>query len=202
MITVIDYDAGNIMSVIKAFEYLGEKVLLTADENEILNADRIILPGVGNFGDCMAELNKRDLPPVIKKAVASGIPFMGICLGLQLMFDDSEEAQGVEGLRLLEGHVKRLPKKDDLKIPNIGWNSLDLPRESRLFEGIEDGSFVYFVHSYYLAAKDEDIVCATIDYGTRVHAAVEKDNIFGCQFHPEKSSETGLNIIRNFLKVK
>ncbi|MBR4175412.1 MAG: imidazole glycerol phosphate synthase subunit HisH [Lachnospiraceae bacterium] len=202
MITVIDYDAGNIMSVIKAFEYLGEKVLLTADENEILNADRIILPGVGNFGDCMAELNKRDLSPVIKKAVASGIPFMGICLGLQLMFDDSEEAQGVEGLRLLEGHVKRLPKKDDLKIPNIGWNSLDLPRESRLFEGIEDGSFVYFVHSYYLAARDEDIVCATIDYGTRVHAAVEKDNIFGCQFHPEKSSETGLNIIRNFLKVK
>ena len=202
MITVIDYDAGNIMSVIKAFEYLGEKVLLTSDEKEILNADRIILPGVGNFGDCMAELNKRNLPDVIRKAVASGIPFMGICLGLQLMFEDSEEAAGVEGLKLLEGHVKRLPKKDDLKIPNIGWNSLDLPKKSRLFDGIDDGSFVYFVHSYYLAAKDEDIVCATIDYGTKVHAAVEKDNIFGCQFHPEKSSQTGLKIIENFLKVK
>ncbi len=202
MITVIDYDAGNIMSVIKAFEYLGEKVSLTADRSEILKADRLVLPGVGAFGDCMDKLNSRGLPEVIREAVGNGIPFMGICLGLQLMFEDSEEAPGVGGLSLMKGHVKRLPQTDGLKIPNIGWNSLDLPRESRLFEGIKDGSFVYFVHSYYLSASDEDVVCATIDYGTKVHAAVEKDKIFGCQFHPEKSSDTGLSIIRNFLKVK
>lgn len=201
MIAVIDYDAGNIMSVIKAVEALGHETVLTSDAEEILSAQKVILPGVGAFGDCMGRLEERGLPEVIRQVVQRGTPFMGICLGLQLIFDESEESPGVKGLSLLRGRVKKLPTDRGLKVPNIGWSPLSFPRESRLFKGVRDGAFCYFVHSYYLEAEDVSCVSAVIDYGTRVHAAVEHDNIFGCQFHPEKSSAVGLGILKNFLEL-
>ena len=201
MVAVIDYDAGNIMSVIKAVEHLGHEALLTRSADEILGADHIILPGVGAFGDCMEKLRSYELEDVIKKAVDKGIPFMGICLGLQLIFEESEESPGVKGLGLLKGKIKKLPEDKGLKIPNIGWNSLSFPREGRLFRGIDEGVFVYFVHSYYLQAEDESIVTATTDYAAHIHASVEKDNVFACQFHPEKSSDPGLKMLDNFLGI-
>ncbi|MBR6328241.1 MAG: imidazole glycerol phosphate synthase subunit HisH [Lachnospiraceae bacterium] len=201
MVAVIDYDAGNIMSVIKAVEHLGHEALLTRSADEILGADHIILPGVGAFGDCMEKLRSCELEDVIKKAVDKGIPFMGICLGLQLIFEESEESPGVKGLGLLKGKIKKLPEDKGLKIPNIGWNSLSFPREGRLFRGIDEGVFVYFVHSYYLQAEDESIVTATTDYAAHIHASVEKDNVFACQFHPEKSSDPGLKMLDNFLGI-
>ena len=201
MVAVIDYDAGNIMSVIKAVEHLGHEALLTRSADEILGADHIILPGVGAFGDCMEKLRSYELEDVIKKAVDKGIPFMGICLGLQLIFEESEESPGVKGLGLLKGKIKKLPEDKGLKIPNIGWNSLSFPREGRLFRGIDEGVFVYFVHSYYLQAEDESIVTATTDYAAHIHASVEKDNVFACQFHPEKRSDPGLKMLDNFLGI-
>ena len=201
MVAVIDYDAGNTKSVIKAVEALGEEALLTRDRNEILGADRIILPGVGAFGDCMEKLRSYGLETVIREAVEREIPFLGICLGLQLIFEESEEAPGVRGLGLLKGKVKRIPGDKGLKVPNIGWNSLSFPNKGRLFEGIEEGAYVYFVHSYYLQAEDPSIVTATTEYAELIHASVEYKNIFACQFHPEKSSETGLKILGNFLRV-
>lgn len=202
MVAVIDYDAGNIKSVIKAVEALGDKAVLTRDEKVILGADHVILPGVGSFGDCMSKINGYGLNDVIHQVVEQGNPFLGICLGLQLMFESSEESPGVEGLGLLKGKVVRIPDCEGLKIPNIGWNSLDFPRKGRLFDGVKEGSFVYFVHSYYLKADDEEIVTATTEYSTLIHASVESGNIFACQFHPEKSSDVGLKMIDNFLKVK
>ncbi|MBO4336471.1 MAG: imidazole glycerol phosphate synthase subunit HisH [Lachnospiraceae bacterium] len=201
MIAVIDYDAGNIKSVEKALEYLGADARLTRDEKDILSADKVILPGVGAFGDAMSRLDDYGLTPVIKKVSADGVPFMGICLGLQLLFQESEESPGVQGLGLLEGKVLRFPADMGLKIPQIGWNKLKLQRQGRLFEGLDD-PYVYFVHSYYLAAKDENIVRATADYGITFHASVESGNVFACQFHPEKSSEQGLKILENFLSLK
>ena len=201
MITIIDYDAGNIKSVEKAFEYIGEKVLVTSDLNEISNAEKLVLPGVGSFGDAMEKLNKKGLTEVIRNVVAKGIPILGICLGLQLMFDSSEESPGVEGLSLLPGKIVRIPDKEGFKIPHMGWNSLELSKESRLFKGLEENPYVYFVHSYYLKAKNESDVAATTEYGALIHASVEKDHIFACQFHPEKSSEAGMQILRNFIKV-
>lgn len=199
MIAIIDYDAGNILSVQKALDFLGLENTLTRDVNEIMNADKVILPGVGSFGDAMAHLQEYKLVEVIKDFVATGKPFLGICLGLQLLFDESEESPGVKGLSLIEGKIKRIPDGDGIKVPNIGWNSLSFPSSGRLFEGIEDDSFVYFVHSYYLECANEEYVKATIDYGnTHIHASVEKDNIFACQFHPEKSSDVGLKILSNF----
>ena len=202
MVAVIDYDAGNIGSVSKALINLGENCVLTANENEILKADHIILPGVGSFGDAMNKLNERNLEPVIKKAVESGIPFMGICLGLQLLFDESEESPGVPGLSVLKGKIKKIPGKDGLKIPHMGWNSLSLDNDTRLFSDLSDEPYVYFVHSYYLEADDESTVSARAEYGVKIDAAVTKNNVFACQFHPEKSGETGLKILKNFLKVK
>lgn len=201
MVAVIDYDAGNIKSVQKALEFLGEQVVVTRDRGEILAAERVILPGVGNFGDAMARLNDFGLCSVIREVAERQTPFLGICLGLQLLFEESEESPGVRGLGLLPGRIVRIPKTEGLKIPQIGWNALKYPSEGRLFQGVPEGSYVYFVHSYYLQAKEKEIVKAVAEYGVAVEASVEKDNIFACQFHPEKSSETGLHILKNFLSV-
>ena len=201
MIAIIDYDAGNIKSVEKAVQYLGCECVTTKDHDTILVADHVILPGVGAFGDAMERLDEYGLTDVIKKVCDKGIPFLGICLGLQLLFDESEESPGVKGLGILKGSIRRLRDDKGLKVPDIGWNSLSLRGEGRLFNGIPDESFVYFVHSYYLDASDRDIVKAVIDYGVEVHASVESGNIFACQFHPEKSSETGLSILENFINV-
>jgi len=201
VIAIIDYDAGNIKSVEKALQYLGEEAVITRDAGEILMADKVILPGVGAFGDAMKKLNRYGLVPVIHEVVEKGIPFLGICLGLQLMFESSEEAPGVEGLGLLKGKIVRIPEGDGLKVPHMGWNSLSFPKEGRLFAGIPENSYVYFVHSYYLQAE-EDIVTATAEYGVTIHASVEKGNVFACQFHPEKSSHTGLTILKNFVELK
>lgn len=201
MIAIIDYDAGNIRSVIKAFEYIGEECVLTRDRDVILKADKAVLPGVGCFKDAMDNLNRYGLISVIKEYIESGRPFLGICLGLQLLFDESEESPGVSGLSVLHGCCKKIPDEKGLKVPQIGWNSLSFPKESRLFKGIEEGSFVYFVHSYYLCAKNPSDVAATTEYAVNIHAAVEKDNVFACQFHPEKSSKVGLDILKNFANL-
>ncbi|GFI12378.1 MAG: imidazole glycerol phosphate synthase subunit HisH [Lachnospiraceae bacterium] len=198
MIAVIDYDAGNLKSVEKALLSLGQETLVTRDRQELLGADKVILPGVGNFGDAMGKLRAYGLEPVIQEIAKRRIPFLGICLGLQLLFEESEEAPGVPGLGILKGKILRIPAEEGLKIPHIGWNSLELQNEGKLFEGLEEEPYVYFVHSYYLKAEDESIVKAVTEYGTRIHASVEQDNVFACQFHPEKSSSTGLQILKNF----
>ncbi|MBD5500989.1 MAG: imidazole glycerol phosphate synthase subunit HisH [Lachnospiraceae bacterium] len=202
MTTIIDYDAGNIRSVEKALQALGEESVVSRDRDVILRADRIILPGVGAFGDAMEKLHGFGLVDIIKEAAAEGIPILGICLGLQLMFERSEESEGVEGLGLLKGEIVRIPDMPGLKIPHIGWNSLIYPNRGKLFKGIPENSYVYFVHSYYLKAADEKIVMAASEYGTMIHASVEQDNIFACQFHPEKSSEVGLTILKNFINIR
>lgn len=201
MIAIIDYDAGNIRSVEKALTRLGQEVWVTRDPERLLNADKVILPGVGSFGDAMEHLKEYGLVDVIHEVVDSGTPFLGICLGLQLLFERSDETPGVDGLGILKGEILRIPDKEGLKIPHMGWNSLELQNDGRLFRGIEETPYVYFVHSYYLKAADESIVKATTEYSTCIHASVEKDNVFACQFHPEKSSEVGLRILNNFAKL-
>ena len=201
MIAIIDYDAGNSKSVEKALQFLGQECVITRDFHEIKKADKVILPGVGSFGDAMSQLRKFELDKVIHEVAAEQKPFLGICLGLQLLFEGSEESEGVEGLHLLDGEILRIPEQEGLKIPNIGWNSLDLQNNGRLFENLNGNPFVYFVHSYYLKAREESIVKATIEYSTHIHASVEKDNIFACQFHPEKSGTVGLQILSNFAKL-
>lgn len=201
MIAIIDYDAGNIKSVEKAFISLGQDVVVTRNKDTILSADKVVLPGVGAFGDAMSRLHEYGLVDVIREVAAKGTPFLGICLGLQLIFDRSEEAPGVEGIGLLRGEIVKFPDSDELKIPQIGWNSLEINPESVLFKGIRNQSYVYFVHSYYLKAEDEDIVAASTEYITHVHSSVEYKNIFACQFHPEKSSEVGLKILENFANI-
>ena len=201
MITIIDYDAGNLRSVEKAFLSLGEETTVTRDKSRILLADKVVLPGVGAFGDAMAKLDQYGLTEVIRQVADRGTPFLGICLGLQLMFDSSQESEGVSGLGLLSGRILKIPDCPGLKIPHMGWNSLDIRPDSRLFAGIEQGAYVYFVHSYYLQAQDESVVAASAQYGVGIHAAVERDNVFACQFHPEKSGDTGLRILKNFVDL-
>lgn len=201
MIAIIDYDAGNIKSVEKALQKLGQEVVITRDAETILNADKVILPGVGAFGDAMTNLKKYNLDQVIYQVVEKQTPFLGICLGLQLLFERSDESKGVAGLGILEGEILRIPDQDNLKIPHMGWNSLHFRNGGRLFQGLEENSYVYFVHSYYLKAKDEEIVKATTEYSTHIHASVEKGNVFACQFHPEKSSDVGLQILKNFVEL-
>lgn len=202
MIAIIDYDAGNIKSVEKALLLLGQDVVITGDREEILKADKVVLPGVGAFGDAMDNLRRTGLDQVIREVTDRGTPFLGICLGLQLLFERSDEAPGVDGLGILEGEILRIPDKNGLKIPHMGWNSLHLENNGRLFRGIEEGSYVYFVHSYYLKAADERIVKASTEYSTHIHASVEKGNVFACQFHPEKSSDVGIQILRNFVELQ
>lgn len=201
MIAIIDYDAGNLKSVEKAFLHIGEEAIITRNQDEILSADKVILPGVGAFGDAMHKLHSYHLVDTIKKVVDNGTPLLGICLGLQLLFESSEESVGVKGLSILEGEIVKIPENNELKIPHIGWNSLEVREGAKLFQGLPQNPYVYFVHSYYLKAKNENEVAATTDYSTVIHASVEKDNIYACQFHPEKSGDVGLQILRNFAKL-
>lgn len=201
MIAVIDYDAGNIKSVEKALQLLGEEVVVTGERETLLSADKVILPGVGAFGDAMAAIRRQGLDQVIRRITDRGVPFLGICLGLQLLFERSDEAPGVDGLGILKGEILKIPETPGMKIPHMGWNSLRLENDGRLFSGIPDNPYVYFVHSYYLKAADERIVKASTEYCTHIHASVEKDNVFACQFHPEKSSDVGLQILKNFVKL-
>lgn len=201
MIAIIDYDAGNIKSVEKAIQYLGEDAVITRDRDLILNSDKVILPGVGSFGDAMAKIREYDLANTIYDVVDKKTPFLGICLGLQLLFKTSEESEGVTGLGLLDGRIIRIPDAPGLKIPHMGWNSLNIKPGATLFQGIEDQSYVYFVHSYYLQAEHEEDVAATTVYSTKIHASVEHENIYACQFHPEKSSRVGLQILKNFIQL-
>lgn len=202
MVAIIDYNAGNLKSVEKALLAVGQESVITRDFHTILSADHVILPGVGAFGEAMAQLKQYELDKVIHEVVDKKTPFLGICLGLQLLFEGSDESKGVEGLHVLDGQILRIPDKEGLKIPHIGWNSLQLQNNGRLFENMKEDPFVYFVHSYYLKAEDENIVKATCDYSACIHASVEKDNVFACQFHPEKSSEVGLQILKNFTQIK
>ena len=202
MIAIIDYDAGNLKSVEKALQSLGEDVLVTRDRQELLSADKVILPGVGNFGDAMEKLECFGLVNVIQDVIRQGKPFLGICLGLQLLFERSEEAPGVKGLGILKGEILRIPDGDGLKVPHIGWNSLKLQNQGRLFAGLEEEPYVYFVHSYYLKAADPQIVKAVTEYGVPIDASVEQGNVYACQFHPEKSSRTGLAILKNFAELE
>lgn len=201
MIAIVDYDAGNLKSVEKALGFLGQESVITRDRQEILRADKVILPGVGAFGVAMENLKKYELDKVIREVVEKKTSFLGICLGLQLLFEGSEESGGVEGLHILEGDIVKIPEEAGLKIPHIGWNSLYLQNNGRLFQGISQEAFVYFVHSYYLKAKEAEIVKAVTEYGVSIHASVEKENVFACQFHPEKSSNIGLKILENFAKA-
>ena len=202
MIGIIDYDAGNLKSVEKALIFLGDRPVITRDREEILKADRVILPGVGAFGDAMDKLSVYGLADVLHQVAERKIPLLGICLGLQLLFESSEESPGKAGLGILPGRIMRIPSGPGLKIPHMGWNSLEIKPQSRLFKGIESGAYVYFVHSYYLQAENEGLVAATACYGVQIHAAVEQGNVFGCQFHPEKSSRIGLGILKNFLELE
>lgn len=202
MVAIIDYDAGNIKSVEKAVVALGKDAICTRDKELIKKADHVILPGVGAFGDAMEKLQKYDLVDTIKEVCNEGTPFLGICLGLQLLFESSEESPNVDGLSILSGKIVRIPEGKDYKIPHIGWNSLSYPNLGRLFAGIPEGTYVYFVHSYYLQADEPAIVKATTEYGTIIQASVEKNNVFACQFHPEKSSDFGLKILKNFLEIE
>lgn len=198
MIAIIDYDAGNLKSVEKALHFLNQETIITRDKDIILNADKVILPGVGSFGVAMNKLHSYDLVETIKEVVEKKKPLLGICLGLQLLYESSEESEGVSGLGVLEGTICKIPDCRGLKIPHIGWNSLEIKSGAKLYKGIPNGSHVYFVHSFYLKATNIEEVAATTEYSTIIHASVEKDNVFACQFHPEKSGEIGLNILRNF----
>ena len=202
MIAIVDYDAGNLKSVEKALKLLGEEVTVTRESSVLLSADRVILPGVGAFGEAMANLRKFGLDETLRQVAAQGTPLMGICLGMQLRFESSEETPDVEGLKILPGKILRIPAAPGLKIPHMGWNSIHITPGSRLFAGLPEGAYVYFVHSYYLKAGTEDIVAASTEYGTHIHAAVESKNVCGCQFHPEKSSSVGLQILKNFASME
>lgn len=201
MIAIIDYDAGNIKSVEKAFRFLGAEVCVTHDGDVIEAAEKVVLPGVGAFGDAMNKLQQYHLVETIHHVIEKGTPFLGICLGMQLLFERSDESEGVEGLGILKGEILRIPDAQGIKVPHIGWNALSFPNKGRLFEGISAGSYVYFVHSYYLKAEEERIVTAATEYGAHIHASVEKSNVFACQFHPEKSSDVGLRILENFIRL-
>ena len=197
MVAIIDYGAGNLHSVQNALTLLGENSVITGDRDEILSADRVLLPGVGAFGDAMERLRSTGLDSVVKEVAASGKPLLGICLGLQLMFERSEESDGVDGLGIFKGRAVRIPDTG-LKIPHMGWNNINVSDSSWLLDGLGEEPYVYFVHSYYISAE-EDVVSAYTDYGAHFAVAAERDNVAAVQFHPEKSSEVGMKILRNFI---
>ena len=197
MIAIIDYGAGNLHSVKSALDFLGEPCVVTGIGDEILAADKIILPGVGAFGDAMSCMRKSGLVETVRTAAKSGKPFLGICLGLHLLFEESEESEGVKGLGIFEGKAVRIPGHG-LKIPHMGWNSIRSVKDSRILCGLGSDPYVYFVHSYYIQPGDKSIVSAVTEYGSELDIAVEMDNIFALQFHPEKSGGTGMRILKNF----
>lgn len=202
MIAIIDYDVGNLRSVEKALHFIGCEAEVSSDKDFILNADAVVLPGVGAFADAMESLKKHGMIDVIKTVIDNGKPFLGICLGMQLLFEYSEEGgENVQGLNILKGAIRQIPQDMNLKVPHMGWNLLDIKGDSPLFRGLSHKPYVYFVHSYYLDTSDKDIVIAETSYGITFSVAVQKGNIFATQFHPEKSGEVGLEILRNFAKV-
>lgn len=200
MVSIIDYGAGNLMSVKKALDFIGAESEITADKDKIKNASHVILPGVGSFGDAMASMAERGLVDTVREVALSGKPFLGICLGLQLLFAESDESPDVKGLGVLDGRISLIPKNDGLKVPHMGWNSVEIKNNSGIFKGIQDGSYFYFVHSYYLNGADNDAVAGVTEYGTEIQCAVEKGNLCATQFHPEKSGEIGLLLLKNFLE--
>lgn len=202
MLAIINYGAGNLRSVQKACEYIGQSAIITDNPNEILNADHIILPGVGSFGSCMYAIKESGLTDCIYESIEKGTPFLGICLGLQLLFEASEENPEAKGLGIFKGKCVKIPENDGIKIPHIGWNSLSFPRQSPLFKGIDESAFVYFVHSYYMQPEDESVITAVCEYSQELPVALSRGNVHATQFHPEKSGETGLQILRNFVSLK
>ncbi|MCH5209717.1 MAG: imidazole glycerol phosphate synthase subunit HisH [Oscillospiraceae bacterium] len=200
MIAIIDYGAGNLHSVKNALDFLGAQCIITGDRDEILNADKVILPGVGAFGDAMKSLEDNGLSETVKQAIDSGKPFLGICLGLHLLFEESEESPGAKGLGVFKGKVVKIPDRG-LKIPHMGWNSITLAKSSKIFNNIGEAPYVYFVHSYYIQPSDKEIVSAYTEYGQSLSIAVENDNVFATQFHPEKSGEVGMKILKNFIEL-
>jgi len=200
MITIIDYGMGNLRSVQKAFELFCPKVEVTSSAKDIAAADKVVLPGVGAFSKAMEELQKKGLAGAIRDSIKIGKPFLGICLGIQLLFSESEEAGRVKGLGILKGKVKRFKDTTGLKIPHMGWNRIATGKQqgARILDGVPDGSYMYFVHSYYVEPEDKDVVLCETGYGDNFTSAIQKDNICAFQFHPEKSQKIGLNIIKNF----
>jgi len=207
MIAIIDYGMGNLRSVQKGFEKVGFDAVVTADPKVVLEADRVVLPGVGAFPDCMRNLEQGGFVEPLLRVIQGGRPFLGICLGLQLLFTESEEFGVHKGLDVISGRVIRFPEGmeengEELKVPHMGWNQLAICSRPPVFAGIDEGTNVYFVHSYYVKPADEAVVAATTDYGIEFCAAIWKDNIVATQFHPEKSQEKGLRILKNFGEMK
>lgn len=201
MIAIIDYGAGNLQSVVKAFHFIGCDVRITGDKQELMAADAAVLPGVGSFGDAMGCLKQSGLVQPVIDFIQTGKPFLGICLGLQLLFEGSEESPDVPGLGVLQGKICKIPAESGLKIPHIGWNSLDIKQKNGLFKEISPNPYVYFVHSYYLKAKNREEVSSVTTYGVEIDASIRKGNLFATQFHPEKSGEVGLKMLRNFASI-
>jgi glutamine amidotransferase len=201
MITILDYSVNNLRSVQKAFEHLGHKTLVTSDPDVIAKAEKLVLPGVGAFGEAIRNLHSKDLIEPIREAASSGKYVMGVCLGMQLLFDSSEELGQNQGLGIISGKVIKFPEIEGLKVPHMGWSELDFPRESKLYSGLTKGQMTYFVHSYHVVPEDENVIAATGFHGIPFVAGVEKGNVMGAQFHPEKSSEVGLKILDNFAKL-
>lgn len=202
MIAIVDYGAGNLMSVKKALDFIGADSIITSNPAELASAEKVILPGVGSFGDAMESMREKGLVEAVKASALSGKPFLGICLGLQLLFAESEESPEAQGLALLNGKITQIPTDIGLKVPHIGWNSVEISEGSRLFNGIKNGSYFYFVHSYYLNGADENAVAGTTEYGVKIQCAVERENLFATQFHPEKSGEVGLRLLKNFVELE
>ena len=201
MIAIIDYGAGNLHSVKNALDFLGADNIVTGNKEEILNADKVILPGVGAFGDAMKCLEESGLTKTVKAVAESGKPFLGICLGLHLLFEESEESPNVKGLGIFKGKIVKIPDNGSLKIPHMGWNNIHITKDSKILKNIGDEPYVYFVHSYYVEAEDSSVVSAYTEYGQRLDIAVERDNVFATQFHPEKSGDTGMEILKNFIAL-
>jgi glutamine amidotransferase len=202
MVAIIDYGAGNLQSVKKALDFLGFENEITQDKEKIASASHIILPGVGSFGDAMASIKERGLEDTIKQAASGDKPFLGICLGLQLLFESSEESPNVEGLGIFKGDIVTIPKDRGLKVPHMGWNSLSIKQNEGIFKDIKDDSYFYFVHSYYLKNADDEVVAATTQYGTEIECAVQKGLVCATQFHPEKSGDVGLQLLKNFMAME